>query len=245
MRKEDAILKINKLGNVGNIIVRIMKVLVILGFALMLAGAIAVMALPKNLIKMDLGSTANITVDASEFGTPDEQGRDDMLQGFLAGMDEEDNGSVSVNGSIIINGSEYEPVKVETTDTGMRVEAEVDTYSIELSDFGIVCVLGMITLAAVFVSLLFAGKLCVAFRDCESPFEENVVKQLHALAYSLIPWVILGSLTESVAESIFTNNWNIMIGIDLGMALIIIFIFVLAYIFKYGAVLQQESDETL
>jgi len=33
--------------------------------------------------------------------------------------------------------------------------------------------------------------------------------------------------------------------VDLGMVLIILFIFVLAYIFKYGAVLQQESDETL
>ena len=34
MRKEDAILKINKLGNVGNIVVRIMKIIAIIGFAL-------------------------------------------------------------------------------------------------------------------------------------------------------------------------------------------------------------------
>ncbi len=239
MRKEDAILKINKLGNVGNIIVRIMKVFVIIGFVLTLIGAIAVMALPKNLVKIDLGSTADINVDVSEFGPLDEEGREEMLQGFFGGMDEVEGGSMSLNGSV------YEPVNVEMTDTGMLVEAEVDTYSIELKDFGVVCVLGMITLAALLVTLLFAGKLCQAFRDCESPFEENVVKRLNAVAYSLLPWVVLGSLTESIAESIFTNNFNIMIGVDLGMVLIIIFIFVLAYIFKYGAVLQQESDETL
>ena len=121
----------------------------------------------------------------------------------------------------------------------------MDTYSIELGDFGIVCALGAVTLVALFITLLFAGKLCQAFRDCESPFEEKVVKQLNALAYSLLPWVVLGSLTESISESIFTNNFNLMIGVDLGMVLIILFIFVLAYIFKYGAVLQQESDETL
>ena len=239
MRKEEAILKINKLGNVGNIIVRIMKVFIIIGFVLTLIGAIAVIALPKNLVKMDLGSTADITVDVSGFGPLDEKGKEEMLQGFFGGMDEVEGGSMSLNGSV------YEPVKVETTDTGMFVETEVETYSIELKDFGVVCVLGMITLAALYITLIFAGKLCQAFRDCESPFEEKVVKQLSALAYSLLPWIILGSLTESITESIFTNNFDIMIGVDLGMVLIIIFIFVLAYIFKYGAVLQQESDETL
>ena len=40
-------------------------------------------------------------------------------------------------------------------------------------------------------------------------------------------------------------KFNQMIGVDLGMVLIIFFIFVLVHIFKYGAVLQQESDETL
>lgn len=241
MRKEDAILKINKLGNVGNIVVRILKIIAVIGFVLTLAGAIAVMALPKNLMKLDLGAKADITLDVTELvGTLDEAGKESILQGFYDGLNEDDAG-VSMN----LNGSEYETVNVEATDTGLFVESEVETYSIELRDLGIVCVLGMITLVALFVSLLFAGKLCQAFRDCESPFEENVVKQLNALAYSLLPWVILGSLAESITESIFTNNFNLMIGVDMGMVLIIIVIFVLAYIFKYGAVLQQESDETL
>ena len=241
MRKEDAILKINKLGNVGNIIVRVMKILVIIGFVLTLVGAITVMALPNNLMKLDLGAKADITLDVSELtGTLDEAGKEALLQGFYDGLNE-DNAGVSMN----LNGSEYETISVEATDTGLFVESEVETYSVELRDLGIVCVLGMVTLCALFVSLLFAGKLCQAFRDCESPFEEKVVKQLNAFAYSLLPWVILGSFTESITESIFSNNFNLMIGVDLGMVLIIIFIFVLAYIFKYGAVLQQESDETL
>ncbi len=121
----------------------------------------------------------------------------------------------------------------------------VDAYTIEFRDLGIVCALGVVTLVALLITLIFAGKLCKAFRDCESPFEENVVKQLNALAFSLLPWVVLDSLTESVTESIFTNTFNLFIGVDLGMVMIIFFIFVLAYIFKYGAVLQQESDETL
>ncbi len=53
MKKEDAILKVNKLGNISNIIVRIMKIIVIIGLILTVAGTILVMALPKDLIKMD------------------------------------------------------------------------------------------------------------------------------------------------------------------------------------------------
>jgi len=241
MKKEDAILKINKLGNVGNIIVRIMKVFAIVGFVFTLVGFIMIMALPKDLFTWDMGATMNLTVDVSGMDMElDEEGRSSMIQGFMDAM-EEDSSAFSFN----MNGSEYAPVNVSMTDNGMIVEAAVDTYSVEFRDSAIACALGAITLVALYITLIFAGKLCQAFRDCESPFEEKVVKQLNALAYSLLPWVVLGSLTESISESIFTNNFNLMIGVDLGMVLIILFIFVLAYIFKYGAVLQQESDETL
>ena len=237
MKKEEAIMKINKLGNVGNIIVRIMKVLAIVGFVFTLVGFILIMALPKDLVTWNLGSTMEMKVNASEL---DQEGKTSMLQGITDAL-EEDTSSFSMN----MNGSEYKALSVIETEAGMVVEAAVDTYSVELGDSAIACILGAITFVALYITLIFAGKLCQAFRDCESPFEENVVKQLSSLAYSLLPWVILGSLTESITESIFTNNFNIMIGVDLGMVLIIIFIFVLAYIFKYGAVLQQESDETL
>mgnify|MGYP003310515525 CR=1 FL=1 len=114
MRKEDAILKINKLGNVGNIVVRIMKIIAIIGFVLTLVGAIAVMVLPKNLIKLDLGATADITVDVTGMvSSLDEAGKEAMLQGFFDGLDEEDAG-VSMN----LNGSEYETVSAETGPTG-------------------------------------------------------------------------------------------------------------------------------
>lgn len=241
MKKEDAILKVNKLGNISNIIVRIMKIIVIIGLILTVAGTILVMALPKDLIKMDLGETVDLTIDVSAFGVGlDEEGKEAMLEGFYDGLYEED-ANVSMN----LNGSEYEAVKAEVNDNGMVVEMAVDAYTIEFRDLGIVCALGVVTLVALLITLIFAGKLCKAFRDCESPFEENVVKQLNALAFSLLPWVVLDSLTESVTESIFTNTFNLFIGVDLGMVMIIFFIFVLAYIFKYGAVLQQESDETL
>ena len=52
MKKEEAVLKINKLGNISNIIVRICKIFVVIGLVLTVLGAIVTMVLPKDLIKM-------------------------------------------------------------------------------------------------------------------------------------------------------------------------------------------------
>ena len=104
---------------------------------------------------------------------------------------------------------------------------------------------GRCHLALTLVTLYFVGALCKAFRYCESPFEETVTKKMQNLAFSLIPWAFFSSITEMVAQGSFTGKMELSVGIDLNMVLIIVLIFALVYIFKYGAVLQRESDETL
>lgn len=65
------------------------------------------------------------------------------------------------------------------------------------------------------------------------------------LAISLIPWVVLSNISDMFLQYIMTGNYNIALSINLKIVLVIVLIFALIYIFKYGAVLQQESDETL
>lgn len=61
----------------------------------------------------------------------------------------------------------------------------------------------------------------------------------------MIPMAFVSSITNSVIQSISSNriylNWNV----DLTVVIAILLVFAMAYIFKYGAMLQQESDETL
>lgn len=61
------------------------------------------------------------------------------------------------------------------------------TNSVSLRDLGYVLVTAVITIAMTLVSLFFAGFLCKAFKECQSPFEENVIKKMRGFAYSLIP----------------------------------------------------------
>ena len=244
MKKEEAILKINKLGKVSNIIVRICKILVIIGLVFTVLGTIIMMVLPKDLVKMDMNATADVSVNMSTLGvTFSEEEKAAFAAGLQDGLEDEERQDIRMN--MDVNGSVYEANEIVMEDDSVKVKATVDTYTVELGDLRWVMVFAVVTLAALFVTLVFAGRLCRAFRDCQSPFEDSIVKNLTAIAYSLFPWVVMNSAFSSIKESIFTNNVQLILGVDLGVVMVILLIFVLAYIFKYGAILQQESDETL
>ena len=51
-------------------------------------------------------------------------------------------------------------------------------------------------------------------------------------------------LLDTGATEAFLDN-ALVLGIDLKMVFVILVILALTFIFKYGAILQQESDETL
>ncbi len=244
MKKEDAILKINKLGNVSNIIVRIMKIVLIIGLVFTVLGTIITMVLPKDLITIEMSAAADVMVDVSSFGVAfTEEDKEAFAEGMYAGLTED--GDMNVQMTMDVNGSVYEADEILVEDSAIGVRGIVDTYTVEFGDLRVVLIFAIITITALYVTLVFAGRLCRAFRDCQSPFEEGVVKNLNCLAYSLFPWVVMNSIMNSITESILTNNVQMVLGVDLGVVVVICLIFVLAYIFKYGAVLQQESDETL
>lgn len=245
MKKEDAILKINKLGKGSDVIVTICKIFLIIGMVLSAIGMITMIVLPKELVRMDMSANAAVVLDYSSLGLKlSEEDKAILSAGIFDGIHDEEPGT-SLNMTMDVNGTQYVAEEVVVDDTSISINSAVETYTIEFSDLWIVFLLGIVSLAALFVTLVFAGRLCKAFRDCQSPFEESIVKNLNYLAYSLFPWVVLNSITDSIAESIFTNNFQMSLGVDVGIVLVIFMIFVLAYIFKYGAVLQQESDETL
>ena len=128
----------------------------------------------------------------------------------------------------------------------MSGQADTETITMNLSILPMVFLAGASNVIMTLVTLFFVGFLCKAFRYCESPFEENVIKKMQNLAISLIPWTIISSIADNfITNLINVGNFELGISIDIKVVLVIILIFVLVYIFKYGAVLQRESDETL
>ena len=117
--------------------------------------------------------------------------------------------------------------------------------TIQLSNLTLVCISGLVLCIASLVSMIFAGKVCKAFRDCQSPFEENVIRRMQYFAYSLIPTVLLESVVAGSIGYFLGNTDGIGVNLNVSTILVVLVVFALVYVFKYGALLQQESDETL
>ena len=232
--KEQAIQKINKIGKISSVVALIAKILVGLGIGLLVVSYIVCMFIPKDSIRMNVEEKMTIEVEMDKFGTFGEEEKQAILDGFL---DDDIN--------MEMNEEEVTADQVSFEGSTMRVEDKVETMSIEFRQISNAILALLVGMALIMVTLFFVSGVCKAFRDCESPFEENVIVKMKKFAYSLIPWLIGSSVIGSVGESLLAGKPVVNFSIDLGMLLVVIVLFLLITIFKYGAILQQESDETL
>lgn len=230
--KEQAIQKINKIGKVSSVFALICKILVGIGLAFTLIGMIICFMMPKDLVKITPTGGAEIEIGLDSFGETL------ILEG------DSDEISTQIKDSLMSEDG-MENVEVSVADDKINIAGDYKVGTFSLSDLAWILMLAAATLAMTFVTLCFISSLCKAFRDCQSPFEDNVIKKMQNFAYSLIPWALLSTVSNSVSDSFMSNKISLSLTVDLGVVLIVLVVLVLAYIFKYGAVLQQESDETL
>ena len=236
--KENAIQKINKMGKVGGIIINIAKVFCIIGLLFTMAGTIATLCIPKDFIYFKGSTNGSVVINMEAVGkTLSDEDREKINRGESL-----NGGSVKFeeNGKSITMEEAYAEGNTITFSAG-----EALNQSVSLHDMAYALITAVVTVAMTLVSLFFAGFLCKAFKECASPFEENVIVKMRHFAYSLIPWVILNSISNSMFSSILNGKMDVQISLDINMLIIVLIILALVYIFQYGAMLQQESDETL
>lgn len=247
--KEQAIQKINKVGKISYVLAVIAKCFVIIGLVTTLVAAVACFVIPKNGIKMTMGGNMEVAVDFAAMGGQITEEDIAEAQAMTAGTDvmveNVQIGTVDGEFGFSVVGQEYELVDSKVNGNVMTMLWASNGKTISLRDLTVVWIIASLAMAMTIVTITFVEKLCKAFRDCESPFEENVIKKMQNLAISLIPWTIVSSITNSVKDSFLNGGVSVSLTVDLGVVLVVLIVLVLVYIFKYGAVLQQESDETL
>lgn len=234
MMKENSIKKINKVGKIGYVVSKIMCILSLIGAIATLIGTIACFSLPKNLVNVKLGGNAVVTTDISKFTTFSDNQQKKIKDNLEDAINDQ---------KFSINGSNYSLASYEVDKNGITLDCYAGITNINMRDIAKVCLLVCITCICTYVTCIFIKKLCISFRDCSSPFEETVIKSLQNLAFSLIPWACVSNLSYGIISVILNNNFSL--GLNLGIVMVILIILGLSYIFKYGAILQTESDETL
>jgi len=233
--KNETITKVNKIGNVGQIIANIAKVVIAIGAIACLVSGIILTVLPDDMVVIHVDGKAAVEINMPMVGNQivSEDGPSVVI------------GSVSTDGSLELNGIEYGVVGMTQTENGFLMEAEADSYTLRFNQLISVVFLAAVNCVVMWVVMHFVAKLCKLFKECETPFTEEVVQMLKKVAIALIPMAFLSNLTTSVTDSIMSGSVNIVIGVDMTTILLVLLIFMLAAIFSYGTMLQQESDETL
>ena len=229
--KELSIKKINTIGKAGNIIALICRIVLIIALIGLIAAMIVINVLPEKLVKIDLGTNVGVTVDVSDFDTLPEEAQAEIRKG-LEEFAQNQNEDGSVTG-------------YEVTDSTITIHFMHNAKTIGIRDVNAPLIVGLFYVVGSYVILLFIGMLCRALRDCASPFDDIVIRRMRNFAFSLIGWGVLSIVCNIVISTIFSSVIQVSVGFSLGTVLLVLVILGLCGIFRYGAKLQQEHDETL
>ena len=229
--KEETLRRINKIGKAGNIIALICRIFLIIGFVGILIALVAMIVLPKDFVKVEIGTGVGVKVDLSRYGELSEEDQAGARRGLEKALSETD------------QDTRLTDFEVTASSVTLHLAANEMTFG-PRTLIGIL-VVALFYVAASYVSLRFLGLMCRAFRDCRSPFEENVIRRMKNFAISLIPWAVISMTMDSISSEFALSSNDFSIGINLGTVLMVLLIIGLCRIFRYGAELQKEHDETL
>lgn len=232
--------KVNRIGRAGRIVSIILIVLLSIGaFSLLLAGGVCAV-LPEDTVEVSFRPNADVLVGRSILGQ--EWSRIDEI---VAEAQE------------ALTGKYGEVIQFEKTDRGLlirldRLMEEGEVFRLR-NALGAIWA-GLVGIASAIVALVMFLKLCKAFEACRSPFDEAVIRRMNIFAWTLIVCAVVGSFAGSAAQSavmafqnagIHVGAKNFGVSLDLYPIFAALIVFFLCMIFRYGAQLQQEADETL
>lgn len=236
MNKDNAISKINKIGKAGSIISKIAMVFLTVGVVVAIISGIMFLTVPKEDFVMKFDDNASFTLNTGS-----------KVFSGLFGISSEDASSEIARGSMLINGTEYSFVDADYDEA-----SKTTTYTLQgngatitAGRFAVVAFIAAAFAAINIVLFFFVKKLCDALKQCQSPFEESIITGIQHCAWVLIPWAVFGGFFEGVMTTAFSSNIQTGFDLNIPAVLVILLLFGLAFVFKYGAVLQTESDETL
>lgn len=235
--KNKGIKGINTAGLIGYIISVLLSIAVIATMVITGIGTAGAIAIADKEIKVNMSTAIDISATGDFLGTLNKfmkVGEVENLENIIT----EDGKTVKVDDSDLSEVSAYK------TENGFLVNAKTNEKVFTIKNIIVNLVATFIFLLTVEVAVHFLVSLMKALRKCETPFCESVIKSMSRFAVSLIPAVFMNMVCGGMWSSLFSGSGFAMT-VNLGSVLLVAVIFLLIAVFKYGALLQQESDETL
>ena len=225
--------KINGIGEAGNVISIILIVLNALACLALIAALVLFMLLPKDALTLGFKIDADATVGKSLIGPYlddiDEKSLDDLNLSVSVG----EAYSVDVNTSL------------EKTEDGLVGGISTGRIAIPASRFGSGLLAALAKLVAALVVLIILNKLSREFKRCDSPFSDGVIRWMTIFAWVLLGASVFSQVAAGIATGVMLRGSGLRINLDLTTLFVTLIVLFLTMIFRYGAKLQREADETL
>lgn len=221
-----------KIGQILSVIAMAVQVFVILLSLLML---IFVFTMPKDFLKIHFNDQMEASLDFSS--ASEDRGLPDALREFAEDLSS-GTARLKINNYVIEQGS-FESGILTLEGGSEQTVVFVKGRLILLIVMLIVNILAF--LLTTYFIFRFTGKL----KSLESPFDPMLIRDLRLITISLVPWYFLELLSQGVYEYFMSGSFNIMFNIDIKLLVVILFLLLISLIFRYGALLQEESDDTV
>lgn len=230
--KEEVMNKIRKMAKGCRIAANIIRVLMIVATVFVLLAAVVCAIIPEKAMTIEVTEQSKVSFQIPQILLDSDDWDESML------LDQE-----NISAGVTINDAALDPDSIVWNADTMEVQTVPTSYVITFGQIWKVLALAFLNMIAAIVSLsIFVGFL-KKLETGESPFDNEVIRKMQHFAYSLIPCAVLEGITGSLAQMLMKNSATFVF--SLTSVYVIVAILGLVQIFKYGAMLQQESDETL
>ena len=220
--------KVNKIGKAGKIVSIVLIVLLGIGALSLVLGGIACALLP-NAVEVVLRPVIDVKVDKTLMDRGGWEFTEEALH----------EANLKVNG---------DGVTLTRTDEGLLVHVdpkEEADATFSLRDANRAIWAGLVGIASAIVTLVMFLKLCRAFEACRTPFDEPVIQRMTTFAWTLIVCAVVSCFARGAVSAVLSGWQRMSFNLNLTSVFTALMVFFLCMVFRYGAQLQKEADETL
>lgn len=234
--KNESIKKINVAGLIGHIATIILSIVVITGMVITAIAAVAAVTVSKDEVDVNVVSEIKVSSAGDIL---------DKLNSFISvdGIDDLTALEEEAGDEVWVDDADISSIKVTKGDDGYVINAKTNETSFSIKKVIAALTVSFVTLGAVAVALHMLNRLMKALSKCETPFAPEVIQRMTRFANALIPAAVLGMVCDGMWSSLGSGDFSF--SFNIGSVLLVAVVYLLVVVFRYGAQLQRESDETL
>lgn len=249
------ILKVNRFGKVGKIVMTILLVAAILATLLIGAAAIYAATFPKDAVRVTVTNHAEFKINKSSFSSVWSMLSDGfsyVTDSDSSAMMKDDSGETilppedtELSTELHFFNQSYSSAAIRSEGNEKIIDANASPVEYHCSDLVTLLVFATLLSASIAAALLLLQRLFQVLSVCASPFCADFVSKLRAFGYSLLPITVFASVGETLAVRFLSAGKNTGVFVQWGVLIAFAVTMCLVVVFRYGVQLQKESDETL